>query len=161
MIDNIFKAREERYKYILKLIERYRLPIICGKINYPGANKNTSAADKIFNMLLDKLYGEFRESIIFSRLLEGYDGKSLIIIVNVDQLTAKKRVVKIEEENRIGRLYDIDVYSLRGISLSRKELGLQPRKCIICNENPWICRKLNKHKLSELLTEIDNILKDK
>lgn len=160
MIDSILKSREERYEYILKLIREYRLPVICGKVNYPGANKNTSTADMIFEILSDKLYWKFKESIIFSNLLEGHDGQSLILVVNMDHLTAKKRAAKIEEENRIGRLYDIDVYSLEGLPLSRNELGLKPRKCIICNDNPWICSKLKKHSLSELLAVIDRILEE-
>lgn len=153
MINNILRDREARYEYILKLIEKYSLPVICGKVNYPGPDKNTSTANKIFNILSNSLFKEFSAYIKFSKLLEGYDGKSLVMVVNLDEIDAKRKAIKLEEESKIGRLYDIDVYSLKGIPLSRKALGFEARKCIICNEEPWLCRRLNKHKLTELLKE--------
>lgn len=158
MIDELLHDRENRYKFILKLIEENNLPVICGKVNYPGYEKNAVTAKRIFNILSEELYISFKDSIVTSKTMTGMDGKSLILVVDMDEIEAKKATVSIEEGSKLGRLFDIDIYSLEKGVVTRKELGLAQRRCIICDGDPWICRKLNKHLLSDLLSEIDKIL---
>lgn len=157
MIEKILEDREERYHFVLDLIDQYKLPVICGKVNYPGTDKNTDIAKGIFHILKDRLNLAFKEYTVFSKTMTGYDGESLILVVNMDKLEAKRIGTSIEEESRLGRLFDIDIYIEGGRSVSRSELGLPSRKCIICGEDPRICRKLDRHTTSDILKEIENI----
>ena len=108
MANNILEDREKRYNRIVELLYKYNLPILCGKINYPGNNKNTKEAQIAFLVLKEYIEQEFKDIIIHSEILKGQDGQSIIGVLKTDPLEAKKRAVYIEERNKIGRIFDID-----------------------------------------------------
>ena len=66
----------------------------------------------------------------------------------------KRMTVCLEETHPLGRLFDIDVYDTEGKGISRNELGLDERRCLLCHENAKICARSRKHSLEELLAGI-------
>lgn len=113
---DILNAREERYTQILDLINKKIGTILCGKINYPGNNKNTKEAKYAFNILKDVLLNRFKEYIILKKVLSGEDGDSLILVLKLDEVHVKKMAIEIEEKHTIGRIFDIDVYDEQGFN---------------------------------------------
>ncbi|MGB9813113.1 MAG: citrate lyase holo-[acyl-carrier protein] synthase [Thermovenabulum sp.] len=150
----ILEDREKRFLKILKLYEEYNLPVLCGKINYPGNNKNTLEANLAFNVLYSLLIKEFKKFIIHRETDEGYDGKSLLLVLNMDKFEAKKLAVEIEESHPLGRIFDIDIYEGE-VPVSRRELGFDERKCVFCGKNVRECSREKRHKVEEVVRAIN------
>lgn len=163
MLDNkisqlILEDREKRYEFLCKMIDEYKLTVLCGKINYPSNNKNTLEANKAFYILYNILKERFKEYIRFEKILEGYDGKALINVLDIPLKEAKKISIEIEESHPLGRLFDIDVYDLNGFPIDREQFGLKRRRCIICNDEARICIINRKHSLNEILEVVNNLI---
>jgi holo-ACP synthase len=140
------------------LSRKFDLPVVCGKLNYPGKNKNTIEANRAFEILLEIVKEKFRMKSVFSKELEGFDGRSILMVVDMSPGDIKKITVELEDNSEIGRIFDIDVYIKEGKSIDRGMINLAPRKCIICGENARICVRSGKHGLEETLNRINEII---
>lgn len=156
-MNRILEDREKRFLKVLSLYEKFNLPILVGKINYPGNNKNTLEAIFAFNVLYSLLIEKFKKFIIFSEIDEGFDGKSIIIVLNLDKIKAKKMAVEIEENHQLGRIFDIDVYEGEK-SVSRKDLGLNERRCVVCSDDARVCAREGRHTVADVLKAINFII---
>ena len=154
----ILEDREKRYNDVLELSRKFNLPVVCGKLNYPGGNKNTVEANRAFEILLEILKEKFRMKVVSSRALEGFDGRSILMAVDMSPEAIKETTVELEDNGQIGRIFDIDVYIKEGESINREMINLPPRKCIICGENARICVRSKKHSLEETLNRINEII---
>jgi holo-ACP synthase len=160
LINRILVDREERYNKILNLINEYRTAVICGKINYPGNNKNTPEVKKAFTILIKSLKSAFNQWIIHFEIIIGNDGPAILMVVDMEVFEAKKHAILLEEQSSIGRIFDIDIYKVDGSSVSRGEINLVPRRCFLCDEDGRICTKLAKHGTDEILNHVNNIIKN-
>ncbi len=158
MIDKILLDREKRYDRILELIEEFNLPVLCGKINYPGINKNTMESKKAFRNLEDILSLQISHRSVFCEKLDGYDGSSMLMVLKEEPLIAKNMAVLIEEKHPLGRIFDIDVYIKDGSSIGRENIDKKPRRCAVCEKNARICMKNKNHNIEELLEKINWII---
>lgn len=154
----ILEDREKRFIKILSLYDEYKLLVLVGKINYPGNNKNTLEAETAFNVLYSLLIDRFKKYTIHSEVDEGFDGKSLILILKSGKFVAKDLAIEIEETHPLGRIFDIDVYEGEN-SISRRHLGYPERKCIVCNNNARECAREGRHGIEEVLTVINSKIK--
>lgn len=120
----------------------------------PGPVKTSEPLRKLF----DYYYTEVTDA------LSGYDvqtsrlttdastGPEVQFVVDVDAKTAKQLLVPIEEKGRVGRLADLDVLS-GGESpegVSRTELGLPQRKCLVCDKPSKECGRARAHTVPEM-----------
>lgn len=158
MINNILSDREKRYCEILSLINKYGAPVICGKINYPGNDKNTLEAQNAFQILQRLLTEKYTQNSIYTQLLSGDDGSSILIVANMDPLEAKKIAVSLETNHSLGRIFDIDVYVEEGSSIGRENLGIKSRRCIICNEDARVCMRTGSHSLREVVDKVNQLI---
>jgi holo-ACP synthase CitX len=62
---------------------------------------------------------------------------------------AKKISVGIEEASEWGRVLDIDVITA-GAHISRADIGLDPRKCLLCGSEAKVCARMGTHVMDEL-----------
>ena len=159
MINNILRDREKRYNEILSLISKYRMPVICGKINYPGDDKNTSEAQNAFKILRQLLVQKFAEHSVCTELLAGDDGSSILIAINIDAPEAKKIAVSLENSHPLGRIFDIDVYGVEGVPIGRENLGIESRRCIICHEDARICMRIGRHSFEEVVDRVNQLIR--
>lgn len=159
-MNNILQDREKRYDEVLSLINKYGLPVICGKINYPGNDKNTLEAQRAFQILQELLTERFAENSIYTQILAGDDGSSILIVTSIDPMEAKKISVSIETNHPIGRVFDIDVYVIGGKSIGREKLNIETRRCISCNEDARICMRTGKHSLQEVVDRVNKLIHD-
>lgn len=157
---NILRDREERYYKILSLIDKYRVPVICGKINYPGNDKDTLEAVKAFQILKQLLTEKLSENSIHTQILSGDDGSSILMAITMKPLEAKKIAVDLEMNHSLGRLFDIDVYAGEGESIGREKLGMESRMCIICQEDARVCMKTGRHSLQEVVDRVNQLIND-
>lgn len=154
----ILEDRERRYNEILKLLSEYDLPVLCGKLNYPGVDKNTVEANKAFAALCNIIKDSFIHKTILSRELTGYDGRSILAVIEMEPEEIKKITTRIEEGSQLGRIFDMDVYIGDGSSIGREMISMPPRKCLLCEENAKLCVRSGKHNLKEILNKINEII---
>lgn len=154
----ILQDREKRYNKILELIKEFQLPVLCGKLNYPGREKNTKEANRAFEVLTKKIKEKFCLSSIHELELSGYDGKSILLVVNMLPEEVKKQSVAIEDNCSLGRIFDIDVYAGEGSSIGREEIQVPARKCIVCGDIARVCVRSGRHTLDETIGIINKII---
>ena len=78
--------------------------------------------------------------------------------VDSDPVSIKKAMCEIEEADRLGRIFDIDVIKTDGTKVSREEFGMGPRKCLMCEEEAHFCARNRTHKVSDMVEEIKRII---
>lgn len=159
MNNNILVDREKRYNEILSLLEEYKLTVLCGKVNYPGNNKNTEEVKIAFKILMNLLRKKFYLKLKHVRIINGDDGPAFIMVLDMSAIEAKRIAITIEDMNEIGRIFDIDIYTKDGSSLGRSDINMMARKCIICHEDGRVCTKLQKHDLSEVIDAFNKVIK--
>lgn len=160
MIDEILEAREKRYNATLELIDEYKLPVICGKINYPGDNKNTSEAQGAFDILEQLVLSSFNNDTVYKKSLSGTDGRAILMAINLNPLEAKKIAVDLEIHHPLGRIFDIDIYDLDGVSIGREKIHMEPRRCFLCNEDARVCMRKGNHSLEEVIDNINKLIQN-
>ncbi|MCX7951580.1 MAG: citrate lyase holo-[acyl-carrier protein] synthase [Clostridiales bacterium] len=151
----ILQAREERYEKILELINKKLGTVLCAKINYPGKDKNTYHSKKAFNILKQSLLSLFKENIVLTKDLQGLDGDSLLLVLNLNIVDAKRMSIDVENNHPLGRLFDIDIYNEEGTPISREKFDLKPRGCIVCGKNARECILNNNHSIYEILNKVN------
>ena len=157
MLDKVLEDREKRYNKIVNMINKFKLPVVCGKINYPGPDKNTKEASAAFNVLLKLVEEEFGPySTIFEKI-EGFDGSAIIAAVKINSLKAKEIAVKVENNNPVGRIFDIDVYDLKGYPVSRNLTD--KRKCILCGKDARECIRQHRHDISIVVNATNDLIR--
>lgn len=89
------------------------------------------------------------------RELREYDRQQLKLAKLV-----KKLAVDMEEKHPLGRLFDIDVYDTDGAALSRQQLGVAGRRCLICDEDAKVCGRSRTHTVEELQQRVYEIIRE-
>jgi holo-ACP synthase len=84
----------------------------------------------------------------------------LAAVGGIEPILLKRLLVNIEENHRLGRLFDIDVLDVNGMSLSREDLDLPRRKCLVCGEDAKICARSRAHPLSTLIDKMSEMIND-
>lgn len=141
--------REEKMNKIKSFIE-------CGfdcvtlKANIPGENKNIDDA----HILVDIFNKEIQKKLnIKGELVKGHDGPMYIYEVLKGSIQ-KESLVWIEENHKLGRYVDIDLYTKDGIA-SRGVM----RKCYLCDNPAFVCGREKKHPIKSLLKKVhDDII---
>ncbi|WP_168582451.1 citrate lyase holo-[acyl-carrier protein] synthase [Gephyromycinifex aptenodytis] len=84
-------------------------------------------------------------------------GPTAFLALTADPVAVKGALVELEDTHPIGRLWDLDVAGEHG-PLSRTELSLPPRRCLLCSEPAAACSRSRAHSLEAVLGAIDTIL---
>ena len=69
----------------------------------------------------------------------------------------KRRTVLLEEQLPYGRFLDIDVNDEKG-TVSRQDLGLPPRTCLVCGLPAWDCVKSHRHTNEDIAECLEKVL---
>ncbi|MDF2548862.1 MAG: holo-ACP synthase CitX [Anaerosolibacter sp.] len=160
-LEQMLDAREKRAKKQMSLIKEYKLPLVSFTVNIPGMYKNTPVSRKIFSAgceaLREKLDASGSLPVYFEQqqLDTGYEAYA---IVDKDAVELKTNMLEIESTHPLGRLFDIDVIGLNGISITRVELGYPKRTCLICGQDAHACSRSRNHSVEELTIKINNIV---
>lgn len=151
------KARENRKKRQLQILKDYNNPLISFTLNIPGPVKDNPQFRKISKKGIFLIENCFRDNMIFKEIITLNTGSEAYFSINLTAEKIKNRTITIEDGSALGRIFDIDVIDIDGKSLSRRELNLEPRKCLLCDEEASLCSRSRKHSVDELITEINRL----
>lgn len=156
-MEKILKARENRQNNLLKMMNNDSVYVIL-KANIPGEDKRTNVARFLVNLFRKRLNETF--FVKRSRFFNDYDGFYDIYEINCDDIkNIKLLCINIEDSAPLGRYIDIDVYQNSLKSLSRSELGIDNRKCFLCENDAHVCARSQAHSYEELENKlIDDVI---
>ena len=149
----VLAARETRAAKQQELISHFARPVVSYTLNIAGPVKNGPAFRRCFDEGLARLHRELRYAglpILHEENTDAPTGCEALIAVDGDAMRIKALCAGIEDEDEMGRLFDMDVIDPQRGKLDRSELGLEPRRCIICGASGCGCASRRLHPVSAL-----------
>jgi len=146
-----------------EMISKYNLPLVSITLNIPGSNKDSLKIRKIYRECIRvvkiKLLKQRESTIVCERERFSAEGPEFFMVVDgIAAKTLKKMFIQIENEHLVGRLFDIDVIDKDFSVVSRKDVNMPPRKCIICEDAAINCISMRKHKRDEIIKAVDSLI---
>ncbi len=161
-LEEMLNARERRVSRQGSLLNEYpNATVLLATMNIPGPVKNSAMLSRVFSQVIDQIKQELR-CYQFLKVLE-FDlktGPEFYAVVACSPQFLKKKMVEIEETHPYGRLLDLDVHYLAdGLqSISRQDISLPARKCLICQDEAKVCGRQRRHSVKEMQTKIIEII---
>lgn len=162
-LPQLLASRDARQARQRAWIERYAIPLVSFTVVAPGPIKDSELTRRVFNLGIRTLrqraasHGwEIKKQLCLPQPTgpEGY------MAIAAPEAQLKLDAVDLEQTQLAGRLWDIDVFDERGRLLSRSDLGLPPRKCLLCEQEASICARTRTHPLAELIARMEALLHD-
>ena len=152
-VSDMAAARDRRAAIQGELLRSHGVPLVCLSMNIAGEIK-------LYPLVRNAFYEgvrRIRESIapLEEHVVCEFTGCEAFFCVAMDAKALKERMTKLEENDELGRLFDIDVLDAHGEKLSRGVM----RRCLICSEAAAICARSRAHTLEELKARTDNIIR--
>lgn len=159
---DILDAREARALRQKELLKEFKTSLVSFTLNIPGQVKDSPLYREIHRegerLLVEKLE-KIGVAILHKERRYKVTGPEFFLLADKDALELKKLAMEIEEENPLGRIFDMDVFDKDHNQVSRSSLKRGPRRCLICNRPAKECIREGNHNLEELLKRIEEISK--
>lgn len=129
----------------------------------PGAVKDSPMTRRVFNLgrqALQQMYRQQGWLCLQQKTLALPTGCEGYLALQADARAVKKAAIQLEIQQPIGRLWDIDVLTPQGQILSRRDLGLPERHCLLCDRPAKICARQQSHSTEQLLNAMERMLDD-
>lgn len=153
----ILNAREKRANLQNEFIKKYGKPVLSFTLNIPGAIKINEDIEKIFFLGKNLIKIELKKNNI--NILEEYEilentGYELLLALDENAKILKKIMINLEENEPLGRIFDIDIIDENAEKLSRNNY----RKCFICDKQAQECARNQNHSIKELQEKVMSII---
>lgn len=157
-LEQLLESRDTRWNRQKNLTAAHPdLTLLCLTIIIPGSVKRNAhsliAAEAATKAITQALGNTLQ-------LHEEYDlktGFEAYFMTTETQENAKRLACSIEDGHELGRLFDIDVLSSDVQPISREQIGLSPRRCMLCNHEARFCMRNHTHSTEELLAYIEKL----
>lgn len=157
----ILDAREQRVQRQTQLLEQYGKSLICFTLNIAGPAKDSPLIREGFRLGDGQLMAQLKGSgigVVYRETDFAPTGPTGFYVVDADAVILKKLTCEIEDLSPAARLFDMDVLSADGSKHSREQLGLAPRKCLICEKDAWVCGRSRAHSVEQLQEKTNTLL---
>jgi len=162
-LEQMLAAREQRAARQAAALARFRKPLVSMTVVMPGPVKDGRVPRRLLAEALHELEAMSKARdwrILAGEALWKQTGPEAIYVLDVDAQILKSATVELEDHHPIGRLWDLDVIAPGQRHLSRRDLGLSPRSCLVCGQPAHACSRSRRHPLEELLSTIGRIVHD-
>ena len=153
---DILAARDNRVATQKRLLEAFGKPLICFTMNIAGPVKYSDAilegyrlGKRLLEARLRPLH--FEESV-------SPTGCEAFYVADLPARELKWICVMIEDSQPLCRLFDMDVLDTSGRKLSREELDLPGRQCLLCDRPAHQCSSTRAHTVAQLQAETARLL---
>lgn len=157
----MLNAREMRCQIQQQMLDAYKTPLICLTLNIPGPVKILPGVPEAFETgcrRIEDSLAAHRIPRLHSKAVREKTGYEAFISTDASSDEIKSLMIELEDQDRLGRLFDIDVLRVDGSKVSREELGFSSRRCLLCGEPAHVCSRSRRHSVAELTAEIARIL---
>ena len=151
-LDDILAARDARVARQQALLQQGGM-LLSLTLVAPGAVKRSPLLDAIFAAALDAI----RPLVDDARArIEAVDdsGHHALYLLDGEARDWKTRMLALENRAPLSRLWDIDIIDRDGVAVSRRDLGLPPRRCLICDDDAKTCARERRHDIAALQADI-------
>ena len=148
----MLEAREKRVQRQDELLRDCSC-LVCFTMNIAGPYKISPCIERAFAEGMIKITHLLQQNGINAeksiRITEktGVEG---YIALQQNPLDIKRLMVQIEDNFVLGRLFDIDVIKPNGEKVSRADIGMNGRNCMICGSEGSACARSRRHSVEEL-----------
>ncbi|MBQ7246827.1 MAG: citrate lyase holo-[Lachnospiraceae bacterium] len=139
--------------------------LVCFTLNIAGPVKVCAASAIAFDagcgeigLALERAFGE--GSFVCVGVFRNAYGPEGFWSVRRDAREVKRLLTETEEHHPLGRLFDIDVISPDGTKISRTDIGMEARRCLICGRNAADCAGSRRHSVRDLQEETCTMVLD-
>lgn len=149
-------AREERAQR-QQMLQQKGGTLVCLTLNIPGPRKVTPLVGQAFYSGLHQVekaltaLGPWERA----RVIREKTGLEAYYLCLIPAGSVKRALCAVEDGTPLGRVYDLDVLEESGRKLSREELGLPPRQCLMCGDPAFVCARSRRHSVDEMMAEIE------
>ena len=155
-LQDILAAREARVRRQEALLQERGGVLLCLTMNIAGPVKNSPLIRAGFHMGHALLQGAF--SPRYSMSQEEATGCEGYYVLQGNPMEIKRQAVLLEDSTPAGRLFDMDVLTTDG-KIGREQVGLPPRKCLLCDGDARICGRSRAHSVQALQAETTRLLR--
>ncbi|WFA08127.1 citrate lyase holo-[acyl-carrier protein] synthase [Tissierella sp. Yu-01] len=160
---DILQSREDRAQKQIDLIKDYPYSLISFTLNIPGIIKDNELYRKIHDEGFKQIVKSIKDNsleIKYKEYISKSTGSEGYISVDVQAEELKRIMVSLEINHPLGRIFDIDVFDKNHNQMSRSDLGLKVRKCLLCNKDARLCMREKNHTYEELISRIEELSKE-
>lgn len=160
-LNEILSAREERVAFQKRLLAQFGGGLICLTLNIPGPRKLTHKSGRVFRMAVDMVLaqlGAMGLKKVNCQLVNRITGSEGYFMVDLPAQTLKAAMIAIEDSMPVARLFDLDVLDRAGKKISREDMGLPGRKCLLCDAPAPVCARSRAHSLEELEQKTNTLM---
>lgn len=162
-LEEMLDAREYRQSVQQRLIREFQLPIISFTLNIVGPLKVFPLVIQAYQEGLASIRNHCKANGIsishFEEICE-HTGHEGFFVVSCQPIKLKKIISQLELTSSLGRLFDIDIIKIDGTKVSRTEINLPERTCLLCNKNAFECSRSRAHTVEELIQREIQIMWD-
>lgn len=154
-------AREARCRIQQQLLLAYGGTLICLTLNIPGPVKVLPGVPEAFVTGRGRIEAALNANgipLLHSEEIREKTGYEAYFCVDAPPEPVKSLMISVEDMDRLGRIFDIDVLRPDGTKVSREELGFPSRRCLLCGQPAHVCSRSRRHSVEQLTSEISRIL---
>lgn len=156
----LLAAREERWTKRQAYSDHFPA-LLSATACIPMPLRTDPAIEVWFSQAVDRVLDFLEEEGLTPAVLErdtGPDGPWLMAGFSQSPQALKERCVYLEETFPDGRLLDLDVTAPGGEAVSRRDLGLSPRRCLVCGRPAAECASRGLHPREAVLAKAKELL---
>jgi len=159
-VPDMMQAREARYFMQRNMLARYPgAALVCLTMNVAGPVKVTPAIERAFAWGMEHIRAVLAgHRVLFEADIHEKTGAEAVFVVQGEAEGIKRRLCALEDGCAMGRLLDVDVIAPNGEKVSRTDIGLPPRKCLLCGQDAPVCARSRAHTVAELFARTHEII---
>ena len=152
-LTEVLAARERRVERQRALQNACGTPLISFSMNIAGPVKSSPLIRRAFSVGRRRLEAALQTAglpVLERQEEAGATGCEALYAVSGEAPVLKRLCVAIEDDDPLGRLFDMDVLTSAGEKLDREAVGGGERRCIVCGAAGRGCASRRVHRVEEL-----------
>lgn len=150
----LLQEKEERVRRQREVLEAFPKTLVSFGLNLPGSIKNSKEIQGFFQRALQKIEQAIVEegyAILYREQKAQETGNLALLVINTEEASRiKELLIALESNLAYGRILDLDVIDKTGRGISRSDLGLGARKCLLCERDAVFCMRNQSHSYEDL-----------
>ena len=162
-LEQLLESRDRRAAHQKDLLGAHPgKSLLCMTVQLPGPEKRNALSLTLACAGVEAIRAAFPAGYEELRDLEtGYEAYFLL---SMPAEEVKRQACQLEDTHPLGRLLDLDVLAIPGQTgnlqpLSRSDIGLPPRKCLLCEQPARYCMRAHTHSREALLARIEQMIR--
>ncbi|RRK09639.1 citrate lyase holo-[acyl-carrier protein] synthase [Lactiplantibacillus garii] len=135
--------------------------LIWSSTRIPGPVKTGTHLTTKYQAVANGIINKYGAAVVTAASFQRVTGFEFYVLVNEPAKRVKRDLVTFEQGAKFGQLCDLDVLTTGPDGLqhmSREDLMLPRRKCLVCGGDAKVCSRSRAHQLVEMQRAVDEII---